>query len=516
MGATQYEELPAVGYEFIDFEYGFEVAGKDRTPVRVILEVDNYAWAISYLQSNDTTPDFQWASKRGRPNLRSKVPTRALGGSVGYHCGYLLTDVYNLIARVGSGLMQHWEAPKDKPQPGDPNYWYGVSDWARKQATKAVAGRVRDRWKALIARHYPTHFVNAMDRLFSVTFRHPQPSQCKAIHTMMRDDPLLYSDIMQYRAAAFAFMIGFPFARVGTVDPDNPQYEYTAKMTSSNWMDVFGETDRSKRRTLMNMPHGCSIGALAGLRRVKLQRPITTRIGINWAGAFATSCPFDPSPFGILYASDSEIIRAAKEWSPDDPPRRASTSFKMAQYIADMLRGMSNRQVHQEMSRKSLVATIRRARDWHTVIYRHNAWHDLKDMNIDENEPTTRPPIPLPKQEGKEVIRFLDTARAVYDESKEMHHCVHLYVGDAISGHVYLFHTELNGEKATTAVNPRGRVLQSYGPCNQRNRAAICAAKVLGKWAMKFPDEAMVEMKQEEAAQVNGHNAQYAVLPEIP
>ncbi len=78
----------------------------------------------------------------------------------------------------------------------------------------------------------------------------------------------------------------------------------------------------------------------------------------------------------------------------------------------------------------------------------------------------TFPPPPVP---GTESVVYLQNARALIIEGKEMHHCVGSYANAAAAGECFIYKV-LAPERATVEVSVdargRARIAQAKGPCN--------------------------------------------------
>lgn len=463
---------PGGGYEFYDFENGFEIRREDRNPVRVILDKENYHWKIRYVRYH-TRPSVEDCGLVDgeilRPDYNSGLPVRVNGGTVTEdHCE--ITNAYTLTRLCSTALSHTWNSPRYKPQE---NPWYGVRQWVADQCSRSIGRSVAKRWRRILAETYTPEFIAFTRRVFSVTFKHPSREQCRLLFRIIQKDPQMVEDIYKYRAAAHAVMM---------VRPDVNANSFNSK----NWPSVFQELhalelSRSKRRTIMNLPHGVSTSALRSLSDHVIDRPILTRIGLNWAGALARMFAIDPTRFQFFYATDEDIIKACQRLVPHESPRKMKTFLQVAQYISDMFRGMTNGEVYDAREWRTANATVKRAIAWHRQDRERQM---LRDVPPDVKE-TAAPPIPPPEDEH---ITFLSTPRAIVEESDRMGHCVYLYVGDAVRGRSFLFHTVYRGHMATTQVDRTGRVVQSYGPHNTINSASKYAERALTVWGKQFPE----------------------------
>jgi hypothetical protein len=478
--------LPAVGYRFFDFDHGFEVRGRGKEPVRVVLDIDQFQLVVSYCRDMPPDEDSFMEVKyeqRMREQLRyGSNPVRIWGHT--HHRSVLLSDMHGLARVVAYGLMSKWEVPQGKQ-----DRW-GVREWATTQTAKAVASRVRDRWREILARHFEAQFVALLRRIFSVTFCHLSQEMCRHLAYVHHMRPMLYRDIMNHRAAAHAVVL-WPRGR--------------KNLDETTWIDVFGPRNilsRSKRRTLMNLPTGVSTRAVRGFRGVTLDRPLTTRMGVNWAGAWSNASRHVADEFAFFYATDKDLLRASDRFirhvhMEKAKPGQARVFFSMAQYISDWTSNMGNNEVFATQRIRTVNGALKRAIAWHAqylALYLRNQIDYYGKPDVEEN---ALPPIPLPEDER---IRFLATPQDVIDETYLMNHCVIMYAHNAAVGAVYLFHTEYGDSMATTAVLPDGRVQQSYGPRNTINRASRYAKRVLAKWGKGLNEAGAVYVNWQDEA----------------
>jgi hypothetical protein len=123
-----------------------------------------------------------------------------------------------------------------------------------------------------------------------------------------------------------------------------------------------------------------------------------------------------------------------------------------------------------------------RAIRWHRD--RHEEHMQAMRQHYGADTPTMPPPLALPAIEG---VRFLDTVSEVCAEAERMGHCVASYIDLAVQGNCYLFHVTYKGEEATVEVGCEGKVRQSQGPRNLRNRASAWGKRLLNRWAAMLP-----------------------------
>jgi hypothetical protein len=124
------------------------------------------------------------------------------------------------------------------------------------------------------------------------------------------------------------------------------------------------------------------------------------------------------------------------------------------------------------------------------------AWHRQIEQDIMQRRvgnlglttATALPPayLPLPVEPN---IKFLATVREILEEGIYMQHCIASYATQAVQGRAYLFHVEYAGEEASVMLDGAGRVVQSYGPRNQVNKASRWAEQALKQWgrALEMP-----------------------------
>lgn len=130
----------------------------------------------------------------------------------------------------------------------------------------------------------------------------------------------------------------------------------------------------------------------------------------------------------------------------------------------------------------TLEGLTRQAIEWHEQMARIDT---IKaDPSLDLDQKTCHPPI-LPPQDDN--IKFLSTVKEIIDEGKQLKHCVASYAEKACQGDYFLFRVTLSKSRATTLVDRKGNVVQSYGPKNSHNAASAYGRKILDKWGKEFP-----------------------------
>lgn len=124
----------------------------------------------------------------------------------------------------------------------------------------------------------------------------------------------------------------------------------------------------------------------------------------------------------------------------------------------------------------NLIGLTRRSLAYHHEIYNN---HIRNLASYENHPPDTKTAVPPFQVEipGCEII-FLDTVKAIIEEGAKMLHCVGSYTSSAVAGACFLYHVKYKDSEATLQIGKDGRVIQCYGPQNQKNDAS---RKVLTK-----------------------------------
>lgn len=173
-----------------------------------------------------------------------------------------------LLEFVARGLLRDW-----RPIDG----WYG--DRARAQARTACAldRRLRESWLTLVSRADPT--VTAVQKaIFAATFGDAALGREPALYR----DPRLVADVLRFPACAVAVRN----AGLLTGSLDVP----TQLAALADWKALFADTGvsyRSLTRTLLNLPDRVPHQHVCSLRKVRLMRPLRTRLQLLLVTAYA-------------------------------------------------------------------------------------------------------------------------------------------------------------------------------------------------------------------------------------
>jgi hypothetical protein len=457
-------------YRFHDSPDGFSVEGDERPPVEV---------------------HFQPTGLEAR-----YAETFAPGASERF--GFF--NFGKLLEFVARGLMRDWQ-----PVEG----WFGARAWAQQQTARAIARRLREHWLRLISR--ANSDVLAVQRaIFAVTFGDAPLAAEPAFYR----NPFLVQDVLHFPACAIAVRNAWTLTRelpirrlsnstqarelhalarsmglslhLHTGAPTEPDVSAQLERLA-DWKALFadtGESYRSLNRTLMNLPGRIPHRLVCNLRRVHLERPLEHRLEVLVVALYA-GIRADREEAGESRVDHGHLIQHAR------PAQIRSALARLAQHLhqpLDLRRSSDLRQLVQfvadysEAHEGNLAGLIDRAVRWH----RDQQQEQMAAMrrHYGADTATAAPPIPLPEIAE---VRFLDTVGAICTEAEQMQHCIASYIDLAVQGNCYLFHVSHRGEEATIEVGWEGKVRQSQGPRNQRNRASIWGKRVLERWAAQLP-----------------------------
>lgn len=405
-----------------------------------------------------------------------------------------------LLEFVARGLLRDW-------QPTDG--WYGARAWAQQQTARAIARRLREQWLRLLSLADPV--VRDVQRaIFAATFGDAPLAADPALYRQ----PFLVRDILNFPACAVAVRNAYalsgdlPVRRLlnapciqearrlarsmgmrlvmDAVPPEEPDADMQLERLE-DWKALFSDVGvdyRSLNRTLMNLPGRVPHRLVCNLRKVHLERPVEHRLELlvltQYVGLRA-----DRDSVGEPRADHTRLLQHAKASQVREAldrlsrhlrqpldPRRAADVKQLVQFVADYPEGHAG----------NLLGLTERAISWHRD--RHEEHMNAMRQHYGADTPTTTPPIPMPEVAE---VRFLDTVGAVCAEAERMRHCVASYIDLAVQGNCYLFHVSYKGEDATVEVGCEGKVRQSQGPRNQRNRASAWGKRVLNTWAKGLP-----------------------------
>jgi len=507
-------------YQVIGESNGFRVEGRDRCPAFVRLSPGK---TVLLITSDPGTLDL-YDEEEGY-----------FHSGIGYTCG--LYGYYRLLDTLAAFVMHDWKRPHHTP-----NEWSGIYQWATGRTKRALHFRgVYSEWQRLIAL-VPDPQRSLSRAVFAATFDASRPG-CETWPGIL-SHPYLVQDILRYRGAASACHyaerqvravgdsllqlrerdtglavpqgIGERCLAYGERDvrsrelawehPDDYEREQRALRTEAlailaqDWKGLYssqGKAGRSLCRTLMNLPGGISGSMLCNFPSVErlLTGPITDRLvllalllfGKTVYNQAALPDYWEGSIFA--QASRQEILTAQRRLSahlqhPVRPTREGVA--ELVWFIADYCRQC--RQDGKPPHTGKLPGLTEKSIDWHRQwqaeaetrmrLATEEAERREQALLVDPT-PTAFPPIPLPKNPA---VRFLGSVGAVYQEGRDMRHCIGGLASSAVEGAYYLFHIEYGGTRASVQVSREGEVIQSKGTRNAENAAADYGRRILLRW----------------------------------
>lgn len=407
-------------------------------------------------------------------------------------------DCNALIERIATSAMLGWKSPKYDSS--DRRRWIGAKEWSIDQIKKAIAKRVSKCWREAVEEAYPKWFLDLHARIFSVTYCLPEQSVSVALLDTRNHDPYLISDIMNYRAAAHALLLG----SIPVHDFDNPASLFlmagrdgrvALKDVLWQWTSVYDVDhvlNRSKRRTIMNMPAHMSTVILRYFKYLNLDRPLLTKQAITWACVMADKFGRQGARHAImmnnksiLYPTSADLNNAVCRYAAmvGEPMsvNATKTYGYLAQYLWDAVYSRTGWTGAWTRSARTVTSLLKTADKIHREMVRQHEENFGNQYISDPEAETMLPPITLPKHKA---ITFLKTAGEIGEEGKLMQHCISNYADNAVLGGIYIFHIEHKGDIATAAVSSNGNLVQSHGPRNRQNKAAKLGQRVLRAWAV--------------------------------
>jgi hypothetical protein len=395
--------------------------------------------------------------------------------------------------------MANWTAPREKIIK---NPWFGAKDWSKDRVKKVLAKRIATHWRTILEDTYPKWFLDLHKRIFAVTYRIPSQDLSRWLIMKHIHHPYLYSDVMNYRAAAHAMLLGGHddrrteslFIVVGSnklVHISDMMQQWTAAY------DIDHVLNRSKRRTIMNLPAHISTSMLCYFSGLQLDRPLYTKQEVTWACALAkrfTHMPRVMENKAILHPTSADLNNAIRRYaimSGEPMSINATKSYdNLAQYIADAGHRdlMMYRSYGTFVDATTVTSLFKTAEEIHKEIHRGMHQQDTERMTrrlgLPAETMTKLPPIPLPQHAS---ITFLDTVGAVIEEGQLMEHCISSYARSAAEGSLFVFHIEHQEEMATGVVSRTAwatHAAQCHGPRNKANKASKFGQRVLNLWAL--------------------------------
>ena len=421
-------------YNIVESKYGFVVEGKDRCKTEV-----------SVVNHNN-------------------LPTFIIDG---YHIN--LIQYRLLIEMVAKNLFSEWKNPKDESK--------RVPKWIINKCCMAINKRVHQQWQRLLL-ICDQNVVNIQRKVFSVHGNLPYPL---GYFPGVYQHKYFTNDLLNLRSACASIIY---ICLNGNKEIRHFLYqdsEFSLKRNAvkpEEWMKIYSCEDNvypALGRTLNNLPGGIPVKSLINLSKIKLKRPLLTRLELCLNLAATKMFEDRGISNGIHiyhFATRDQIISATKKVGNHLRQkfnlRRFSEICRLTQFLND----------YPNRHNGNLVGLAEKSIKWHRENANINIQRELDRLKLQGNTNTKLPPIELPKNKG---VKFLSTVQEVLEEGKEMNHCVGSYSSRAIKGSCFLFHVDYNGEMATVEVSG-GNVSQVYGPKNSNNKACEYAKRVLGNW----------------------------------
>ena len=249
-----------------------------------------------------------------------------------------LVQYPKLVKLISKGLMSQWAPPAGRTGP------YRVRRWAVERTRQAIGNRVYQQWERLRAKARPV-VLGVQKAVFAATF---------GDHELLYE-PALYSsdhitgDIRAYRSAAALPPILEILVSRQQGNPVESQVPVQDQIEAlSNWMSLYshsGETYRSLRRTLMNLPGGIPADLLQYLATTRLQRPVQDRLELLTLLLSRCMARYPAIPEAgnndqlFLHASRSEILsamtRVSRYLGDKLNPRRTADISRFVQVLVD-------------------------------------------------------------------------------------------------------------------------------------------------------------------------------------
>ena len=456
-------------YQVRELAFGFEIAGADRTPIKVMAE--ETCWAINH------------------------------GGCL-YQIGlFEIGELASLCAKIA---ISNWSMPKKSGSSFFVEKW--MHDLTRKTFCKIISAQ----FKRIRVKLDPT-VINVQKNVFHSTMKAGEISINADFYK--RASKYLLKDIISYRPAAVALRyIASPFSiyKFSLPSEDVAEFEKHEKYQDplavintpypgagyclplnramdllEDWRALYSP-DRipytALNRTLMNCP-ALSAFALGRLHKSFLERPVFNRLELmlNIEG----SNPQSRHKKVMIHSTEMDIKKSLKLVSSATHRDLSSKTFSSILFLIRYL----NDYPEQHLDGR-IVGLARKSIRWH-----QEQANITKEDIISKYGEMAFPslPIPLPKIDDDKInLRFLSSVAEVAIEAESMGHCIGNYVDKAMNGESFLFHLDHlpSGTSASIEVNSVGEVVQSCGPRNCRNKATTTGSRLLKSWGRNIPSNA--------------------------
>jgi hypothetical protein len=374
-------------------------------------------------------------------------------------------NFYGLVDQSVDKLYDDWESPKSTTK-----FVYKIKLWAKKKTAPSLNHPIHALWKKEINSLNPL-VAEVQRKCFSVDRGKGDWRNIEKV--LMSNDKYILSDLINYRACRIYYL-----------------YESSCYI-NNDWLAGYSHNKvpyRSLNRTLMNLPGGIINQQLLGLQNFELPEPATSRIRLLAYLCFNNNYTNTEKDISVIARSTDKEIYEALKYMRHYFPNERNTNFRKTTEIIktfgmifDYLGSWNN---------LDILGLSKRSEEYHhnielqnRIMYEHYEKQRIEREKELKKSNTALPKIALPENKS---ITFLDTYASVIDEGKTMSHCIASYAEGAVKGRFYLFHVDYGGEMASVEVNPKGYVVQSYGPKDRINSASKYGERILGEWAKQL------------------------------
>lgn len=274
--------------------------------------------------------------------------------------------------------------------------------------------------------------------------------------------PFLARDVLRFRPAAIAIA----FVETISALTERAEYADDARGLLADWRVLFardGESTRALNKTLADLPPDALAPDVWALRHVRLELPVQSALHLRLVAqrARGAEAARDEHLSLVQHAGMEELLQS-RERVAMSLGLAGAPDVEKDHLFAEALAASGARR-----GQESLRSMLRRS-----VVDRRSG-----RVGLDPATRTVPPPIPPPRG-----ARLLATVGEIVLEGERMHHCVGAHARRAVEGGAFIFHVQFGGEHATVEVSVHGDVVDSAGPCNESNRAARHARRLLTAW----------------------------------
>lgn len=454
-------------------------------------DINERSFSVTYLPKNRkaviTLSDNFWKFNLNWNGKKWNWDRHGVDNPIVEHsASYNLFDFYSIIEKIACVIKNDFfdedseelgiPKPTNKQQRGKHK---GVKNWTKTKTMKCLARRITTRLRKLLEQ-VPPDIIKAHKNAMMVL----GPKNYASCGELQEKEPKPYfwKDLKNYPASILGLH------KFGL-------YKVPSLIRATTWQDAFCTTpSKTVMKTLQKITRKLALLELNKVMCSGIKLPKVYEN--NQEAMFAFCCLAHENGIihqDTIFNSSLKQFKKAIKLVVDHLNRRAKIYSLDFRKQRELLSHLSYIMDYPEKTNCEIVGLAEKSIRWHeqqnAIRHRENELRELqRTMERKEAEKqyeefvkssTKMPPIPLPDDKN---IRFLDTVKAIHEESDLMNHCVRNYDKRAVAGSIYLFHIDYKGEMATAEIDHLGNLQQIKGPHNSLNAATKYGKEVLTKW----------------------------------